>query len=75
MKCKHCKKPIILVPSAAERNRKNIEQGREKVNYAEIFQYHNECQLEMRKQGTKDLMDRINAEYNARQLEKRLVKF
>lgn len=73
-KCKHCNKPIILTPSAAERNRKNTEMGLPKVNYDELFQYHSECQLKMREESTKELMHRLNEDYRKRMANKIILE-
>jgi hypothetical protein len=40
MNCIHCNKPIILVPSAAERARKY---GGEPSDYTKLFREHSEC--------------------------------
>lgn len=53
MNCKHCGKPITLVPSAQERARKF---GGEAKDYTELFQYHTACTLELRAQSISKLM-------------------
>jgi hypothetical protein len=45
--CKHCHKPIKLVPSAEERAKKY---GGTPNFYRDIFTMHNECIMELRKQ-------------------------
>jgi hypothetical protein len=53
--CIHCKKPIILVPSAEERAAKDIS-GRPASFYRNLFTEHSECALEKRKAETTALM-------------------
>ena len=60
MNCKHCHKPIVLVPSAAERAKKDVA-GRTAAYYTSLFEYHTECQLALRAQGTAELMRRSKA--------------
>ena len=55
MKCKHCHKEIILVPSAAERAAKDVT-GKTAAHYTSLFDYHSECALELRRQSTEALM-------------------
>lgn len=57
MNCKHCGKPIVLVPSAAERAAKDVT-GKPASYYANLFQYHDACQLELRQEATSKLMRR-----------------
>lgn len=45
MNCKHCGKPVVLVPSAAERAKKF---GGKASDYTKLFPYHTACQLELR---------------------------
>lgn len=56
MLCKHCHKEIVLVPSAAERTKKY---GGTPNDYTRLFEYHAACQLELREQGTRELMQRL----------------
>lgn len=56
MNCKHCGKPIVLIPSAAERARKY---GGKPEDYTKLFEYHTACTLVMREQSTRELMQRI----------------
>lgn len=53
MNCLHCKKPITLVPSAAERARKF---GGEPSDYTRLFTYHADCTLKLRAEGVAELM-------------------
>ncbi len=50
--CTHCKKPIVLVPSANKRAKKY---GESPEYYRRLFTMHSDCQLELRdsKQQTK----------------------
>jgi hypothetical protein len=57
MKCKHCNREIVLVPSAAERAKKD-RAGNPASYYTSLFQYHADCQLELRRVGTLELMRR-----------------
>jgi hypothetical protein len=47
MNCKHCHKPIVLVPSAAERAAKDCT-GKTADYYTRQFDYHAACTLELR---------------------------
>jgi hypothetical protein len=55
MKCTHCGKEIILVPSAKERAAKY---GGQPSDYTKLFTMHTDCQLELRAQGTSELIKR-----------------
>lgn len=57
-KCRHCGKPIVLVPSAAERARKY---GGKPSDYANLFQWHDDCQLQLRQAETTELLQRKRA--------------
>jgi len=57
MKCKHCNREIVLVPSAAERAKKD-RAGNPAAYYTNLFQYHTDCQLELRRVRTLELMRR-----------------
>lgn len=48
MKCLHCHREIVLVPSAAERAAKDVT-GKSAAYYTGLFQYHEACTLELRK--------------------------
>lgn len=50
MNCLHCHRPIVLVPSAAERAAKDVT-GKPASYYAGLFTYHAACTLELRKQA------------------------
>lgn len=56
MNCLHCHKPVVLVPSAAERARKF---GGEPDDYTKSFQYHAACTLQLRAAGTSELIQQI----------------
>jgi len=56
MKCKHCSKPIVLMPSAKERARVH---GGMADDYTKLFEYHAACTLELRAKGVSELMQRI----------------
>lgn len=55
MNCKHCHRPIVLIPSAAERARKC---GGQPSDYTQLFEYHAECTLKLRAEGVAALMKR-----------------
>jgi len=55
MNCLHCKQPIELVPSAAERARNS---GGVPSDYTALFTYHAACTLELRARGTTELIRR-----------------
>ncbi len=42
MNCSHCQKPIVLVPSAAERAKKF---GGSPADYTRLFTIHADCQI------------------------------
>jgi hypothetical protein len=56
MKCKICKKGIVLVPSAAERARKF---GGKPSDYTKLFTIHDKCLIEHRGRETVELMKRL----------------
>ncbi len=56
MKCKICKKEIVLVPSAAERARRF---GGKPADYTKLFTVHDNCLLWQRRSETVDLMKRL----------------
>lgn len=58
MNCTICDKPIILIPSAAERARKN---GGKPSDYIAMFTEHSACALAKRKADTFALMRSIAA--------------
>jgi hypothetical protein len=49
MKCTHCNKPIVLIPSAQERAKKDVC-GNAAAYYTSLFTIHAECQLKLRSQ-------------------------
>ena len=53
MNCTICGKPIVLVPSAAERSRKY---GEPASYYTSLFPQHAACALKERAEGTTALM-------------------
>ena len=57
MKCKHCNKEVILVPSAAERAAKDTT-GKTAKYYTSLFPYHADCELALRERGTNELIER-----------------
>ena len=56
MNCTICGKPIVLIPSAAERARKF---GGVPSDYTKLFTAHGECQVAKREAETVALMRRI----------------
>ena len=56
MNCSHCGKPVILVPSAAERAKKY---GGTPSDYTRLFPLHADCQLELRRRGVFELIQRL----------------
>jgi hypothetical protein len=61
MSCTICGKPIVLVPSAAERAAKDVT-GRPASYYTGLFRQHSDCFLEQRAHDTTALMRRLNKE-------------
>ncbi len=57
MNCTICKKPIVLVPSAAERARKDVT-GKTAAYYTSLFTEHATCTLAKRERETLELMRR-----------------
>jgi hypothetical protein len=55
MNCSICSKPIVLVPSAAERARKY---GGKASDYTRLFSAHTNCQLTKNKASLSDLIKR-----------------
>lgn len=58
MNCTLCGKPIVLVPSAAERAAKDVT-GKSAAYYTSLFRQHSECLLAKRAEDTTALMKRI----------------
>lgn len=56
MDCKHCGKPIVLVPSAKERARRY---GGKPEDYTRLFDYHAACTLALREKSLTELMARL----------------
>ena len=55
MKCTHCGKPIILVPSAKERAERF---GGKPSDYTRLFTIHADCAIAKREADTLELMRR-----------------
>ena len=53
MKCSICGKPIVLVPSAAERAK---QYGGKPSDYTRLFTEHSECVITKREKDTLDLI-------------------
>lgn len=68
--CSICGKPVILVPSAAERVRKDAERGIHSTNaqYLNQFHTHSTCLVAKRTQDSIELMRRLNADARARRV-------
>lgn len=47
MKCTHCGKEVVLVPSAAERAARDVT-GKSAAYYTRLFPRHAECELALR---------------------------
>jgi hypothetical protein len=60
MKCTHCHKEIVLVPSAAERAKKYGDHPAS--YYTALFPMHADCQLELRAQSVTELIRRNRKE-------------
>lgn len=57
MNCTICGKPIVLVPSAAERARTDVT-GKTAAYYTSLFTTHAKCTLEKREADTLELICR-----------------
>ena len=57
MKCIHCNKEIVLIPSAAERARKF---GGQPSDYTRLFTAHSDCTIKARNEETLELIRRLN---------------
>ena len=55
--CTICRKPIVLVPSAAERAKRY---GGRPEDYTRLFTTHAECAVAKREQEARELMRRLN---------------
>lgn len=58
MICRHCNKPVILVPSAAERARKDVT-GKSAAYYTSLFPTHAECSIRYRDSGSTYLIPKV----------------
>ena len=58
MNCTICNKPIVLMPSAAERAKKA---GGKPSDYTKLFTEHAECAVAKREREAVELMRKINA--------------
>ena len=63
MNCTFCKRPIVLIPSAAERAAKDVT-GRPASFFTSLFTEHSECTLEKRRRDMSEFLKR-KAEANA----------
>ena len=59
MNCNICGKPVVLVPSAAERARKSDKPA---SYYTGLFPTHASCAVKKRTEEAKELMRKINNE-------------
>lgn len=59
MNCTICNKPIVLVPSAEERAKKDMA-GNPPIYYVKLFREHSECALIKREEETIAYMRRQN---------------
>ena len=57
MKCLLCGKEIVLVPSAAERAKKDVT-GKTAEYYTKLFPRHAKCELDLREQQVSELIQR-----------------
>lgn len=55
-KCTHCKREIVLVPSAEQRAKKT---GYPAQYFRGLFTMHADCTLELRRAGTSGLIARL----------------
>lgn len=60
MNCTICHRPIVLIPSAAERAAKDVA-GNGAAYYTRLFTEHSDCTLRKREQDTLELMRRITS--------------
>ena len=58
MKCSICGKPIVLVPSAAERARRY---GGEPSDYTRLFTEHSDCVIAKREKDTLELIRSLDS--------------
>ena len=71
MDCKICGEEIVLVPSAAERAKRF---GGRAADYTALFTAHAHCQIAKRERETRELMERLNAEYVQRMAARVVVR-
>jgi hypothetical protein len=69
MNCSICNKPINLSPSATERAKRY---GGKPSDYENLFTTHSECLINKRNADVKELMQRINLQYETNEKLKRL---
>ena len=70
MNCSICGKRIVLVPSAAERARKDVT-GKSAKYYESLFREHTDCALQKRKEGADRLcLQKRKGDYIATQMAK-----
>lgn len=62
--CTICGKPIVLIPSAAERARKDVT-GKPASYYLGLFTEHADCTVAKRERDTLELIARKNREARA----------
>lgn len=61
MNCNICDKPIILIPSAQERSKNDLN-GNPPGYFISLFRTHSECLINKRNKDTVKLMRKINHE-------------
>jgi hypothetical protein len=57
MNCTICGKPIVLIPSAAERARRDVT-GKTAAYYTSLFTEHAQCTIDKRNRETSELIAR-----------------
>lgn len=65
MNCNICGKPIILIPSAQERSKNDLN-GNPPSYFINLFRIHTECLINKRNGDTIELMRRIDNETNTK---------
>ena len=65
MNCSICNKPIILIPSAQDRAKNDLN-GNPPSYFISLFRTHTECLINKRNEDTIELMRRINNETNTK---------
>ena len=58
MKCSICGKPVVLVPSAAERAKRY---GGKPSDYTRLFTEHSECVIAKREKDTRELIRSLDS--------------